>query len=147
MFFVIRCIFWLGLVFCHIAGLNTVTPADIAGKAGVMASNLASGLAQDGAAAAQAQITAAQAQCLAKPEECLANIDKLSRLAQAAGLGAAAQPNAAGLGVHASVAGASTAAHANAAAIASSVPVPPSRDTLLASDRAAHPAKKPGDLR
>jgi len=123
MFFVIRCIFWLGLVFCHIAGLNTVNPAEIAGKAGViasnLASNLASGLAQDGAAAAQAQINAAQAQCLAK----------LSRLAQAAGVGAAV--------------------HANAAGVAAStpVPVPRSRDTLLASDRAAtHPAKKGGDL-
>lgn len=95
MFFLIRCIFWLGLVFCHIAGLHTVNPAEIAGKAGVVASNLASGLAHDGAAAAQAQINAAQAQCLAKPEECLANIDKLSRLAQAAGVGAAAHANAA----------------------------------------------------
>ena len=133
MFFVIRCIFWLGLVFCHIAGLNTVNPAEIAGKAGViasnLASNLASGLAQDGAAAAQAQINAAQAQCLAKPEECLANIDKLSRLAQAAGVGAAVHANSAGV------------------AAPAPVPVPRSRDTLLASDRAAtHPAKKAGDL-
>jgi hypothetical protein len=136
MFFVIRCIFWLGLVFCHIAGLNTVNPAEIAGKAGVLAGNLASGLAQDGAAAAQAQINAAQAQCLAKPQECLANIDKLSRLAQAAGVSAAAHPNAAG-----------AAAPAQAAAKAAAIPVPPSRDTLLASDRAvARPGRKAGDL-
>lgn len=92
MFFLIRCVFWLGLVFCNIAGLNIVSPADLAVRAGGLAGSLASGLAKDGASAAQARINAVEAQCTAAPDKCLAHIDKLSRLAQAAGMGAVTPP-------------------------------------------------------
>ncbi len=72
MMFLLRCIFWLGLVYAHIDWPH----------GGFFAA-----LFHDGAAIAQERVTAAAgdapAQCLASPKQCLEVAEKLHRLTQA----------------------------------------------------------------
>jgi hypothetical protein len=79
MFFLIRCVFWLGLVFSHIAEQQGFDAAALFGQRPAMSS--LGGMA----------LEAAGRQCRAEPDKCLALASRASRLAPQV-----ANPNPAG---------------------------------------------------
>jgi hypothetical protein len=112
MFFLFRCIFWLGLVFSQIGGQESFSLGSgfdpFAGRSARQASDSVAGLGQ---AAMMAGISAAGRQCRVDTEKCLALAAQAARLSQAASpsrLQKSASPSSA----------------------------TPSRDTLTAGDRA-----------
>jgi hypothetical protein len=71
MFFLLRCLFWLGLVFSHIAGLEGLNVAAFAN--------------QGAAGLGRAAMDAASQKCRAEPDKCLALATQAARLRQDAG--------------------------------------------------------------
>jgi hypothetical protein len=108
MFFLFRCLFWLGLVFSQIASLEGGSLFSLAGQRAQQASESAVGLGQ-------AAMTEAGRQRRAEAEKCLAIAAQAARLAQVA------NPNRL-----------SQAANPSRLSQAAN----PSRDTLTAGDRA-----------
>jgi hypothetical protein len=108
MFFLFRCIFWLGLVFSQIGGLEGFSFDAFVGRSARQASDSVAGLGQ---AAMTAGISAAGRQCRFDAEKCIALAAQAARLSQAVGPGKLQK-----------AAGPSLAT--------------PSRDTLTAGDRA-----------
>ncbi len=74
MFFLFRCLFWLGLVFSHIAGQEGFNAAALFGAHAPIASESAASLGRSA-------LEAAGRQCRAEPEKCLALAARASRLA------------------------------------------------------------------
>ncbi len=78
MFFLLRCLFWLGLVFSHIATLEGTNAAAIAAQGAQAASASANGFGR-------IATDAASRQCRAEPKQCLALAAQAVRLSQNAG--------------------------------------------------------------
>ena len=81
MFFLFRCIFWLGLVFSQIGGLEGFSFDSFVGRSARQASDSVAGLGQ---AAMTAGISAAGRQCRFDAEKCLALAAQAARLSQVA---------------------------------------------------------------
>ncbi|WP_294538780.1 hypothetical protein [uncultured Rhodoblastus sp.] len=86
MFFLLRCLFWLGLVFSHIAEQQGFDPAALLdGRAAVaarIAKESAGSIQKESAAGLGAlPLEAASRQCRAEPEKCLALVARAARLA------------------------------------------------------------------
>jgi hypothetical protein len=77
--FVLRCLFWLGLVFSQIAQLEGNSASSLVGQA-------ARGAGGQAAALGQSAAQAAGKQCQAEPAKCLALTSEAARIAQTAGL-------------------------------------------------------------
>jgi hypothetical protein len=86
MFFLFRCLFWLGLVFSHIAQQQGFSPAALFDQRAAISSESAAGLGR-------IALDAGARQCRAEPEKCLALAAQASRLAP--GLNPTASLNAA----------------------------------------------------
>ena len=92
MFFLFRCLFWLGLVFSHIAEQQGFNPAGLLDQRPAMTSAGAASSGKDGAASSAKEaaslgrmaLEAASRQCRAEPEKCLALAARASRLAPGA---------------------------------------------------------------
>ncbi len=120
MFFLLRCLFWLGLAFSHIAALEGTNATALAGQGAHDIGQAATGLGR-------MAIDAASKKCRGEPEKCL------TIATQAAALGnAAALENAPALG-RAAVFGNSPTATRKVAANADREAS--SRDTLNTGDR------------
>ncbi|MGO9388642.1 hypothetical protein [Rhodoblastus sp.] len=74
MFFLFRCLFWLGLVFSRIAGQEGFNAAALFDQRAPIASESAASLGR-------LALDAAGRQCRAEPEKCLALAARASRLA------------------------------------------------------------------
>jgi hypothetical protein len=84
MFFLLRCLFWLGLVFSHIAEQQGFNPAGLLDRRQAVTNEAAAGLGR-------IALEAASRQCRSEPEKCLALAARASRLApQVSSPGAAA---------------------------------------------------------
>jgi hypothetical protein len=106
MFFLLRCLFWLGLAFSHIAALEGTNATTLARQGASQMSESASGLGR-------AAMDAAGQQCRAEPEKCLAFAAQVTEIGKAATLGKAVAKNS----------------------LAASVREVSSHDTLASSDR------------
>jgi hypothetical protein len=77
MFFLFRCLFWLGLVFSQIAALEGTDAAALIGRS-------AQAGGQQAASLRQTALDAASRHCAGAPEQCLALAARTASLAQAA---------------------------------------------------------------
>lgn len=81
MFFLFRCLFWLGLVFSQIAAQEGVDAGSLFGAATREANRHAAGLGQSA-------LDAARSRCEGSPEACLALAAQAARLANPGGASA-----------------------------------------------------------
>jgi hypothetical protein len=77
MFSLFRCLFWLGLVFSHIAALEGTDPAGLVRQTALAATHQAASLGQNA-------VDAAGKKCASAPETCLALAAQAARLNPAA---------------------------------------------------------------
>ncbi len=82
MLFLLRCLFWLGLVFSHIATLEGTNAAALASQSGRAASASAAGLGATSGALGRIALDAAGQRCRAEPEKCLALAAQVARITQ-----------------------------------------------------------------
>lgn len=75
MFFLLRCLFWLGLVFSHIAALEGTNAAALASRSAQEARTSAGGIGR-------IALDAAGRRCRAEPDKCLALAAQAARLTQ-----------------------------------------------------------------
>ena len=80
--FLLRCLFWLGLVFSQIAQLEGTGAAPFFGQAGALGQQ-AGALEQQGGGWGQMAAQAAERQCRANPAQCLAQASSVAKAALA----------------------------------------------------------------
>lgn len=92
--FLLRCLFWLGLVFSQIAQLEGTGAAPFFGQAGALGQQAGGAFGQQAGGWGQMAAQAAEKQCRANPAQCLAQASSVAKAALA--LNAAKSDGAAG---------------------------------------------------